>query len=243
MNTSFPLGTGAAGSIFDNSAAATNTIFGTVPAVDSRPSAPRPPAGVIPGQRVPSDAVDVESLTHIRAMVADPDVGSRESLSRTLLASGIGSVENTGDAAAAAELLAAAPGGDLLLVSLGFGAAASALVVAAKAAGWVRVIALAPVAEIGPVIDAVGAGAHGVLIGRRANPAASNLPSTIHDLSAREIEVLRLVADGRSNKWIGESLSLSALTVKSHLARIGRKLGTGDRAHMVALALRAGVIS
>ena len=33
-----------------------------------------------------------------------------------------------------------------------------------------------------------------------------------------------------------------ALTVKSHLARIARKLGTGDRAEMVALAMRAGVI-
>jgi DNA-binding CsgD family transcriptional regulator len=93
------------------------------------------------------------------------------------------------------------------------------------------------------VIDAVGAGVSGVLIGRRANPAAASIPSTIHDLSSREIEVIRLVADGRSNKWIGEQLSLSALTVKSHLARIGRKLGTGDRAHMVALAMRAGVIS
>ena len=38
------------------------------------------------------------------------------------------------------------------------------------------------------------------------------------------------------------SLGLSALTVKSHLARIARKLGTGDRAEMVALAMRAGVI-
>ncbi len=38
------------------------------------------------------------------------------------------------------------------------------------------------------------------------------------------------------------ALSLSALTVKSHLSRIGRKLGTGDRAQMVALAMRAGVI-
>ena len=109
--------------------------------------------------------------------------------------------------------------------------------------GWPRVIALAPTADIGPVIDAVGAGVSGVLIGRRANPAAASIPSTIHDLSSREIEVIRLVADGRSNKWIGEQLSLSALTVKSHLARIGRKLGTGDRAHMVALAMRAGVIS
>ena len=62
------------------------------------------------------------------------------------------------------------------------------------------------------------------------------------ELSAREVEVLQLVADGQSNKEIGEALSLSALTVKSHLSRIGRKLGTGDRAQMVALAMRAGVI-
>jgi hypothetical protein len=47
---------------------------------------------------------------------------------------------------------------------------------------------------------------------------------------------------GRSNKEIGDELSLYALTVKSHLVRIGRKLGTGDRAEMVALTMRTGVI-
>ena len=51
------------------------------------------------------------------------------------------------------------------------------------------------------------------------------------------------MAGGHSNRDIGGELSLSALTVKSHLARIARKLGTGDRAEMVAVALRAGVIS
>jgi DNA-binding NarL/FixJ family response regulator len=70
-------------------------------------------------------------------------------------------------------------------------------------------------------------------------PGTDNTP---RELSAREVEVLQLVADGQSNKEIGEALSLSALTVKSHLSRIGRKLGTGDRAQMVALAMRAGVI-
>ena len=64
----------------------------------------------------------------------------------------------------------------------------------------------------------------------------------VSELSGREVEVLRLVADGQSNKQIGDELGLSALTVKSHLARIARKLGTGDRAEMVALAMRAGVI-
>ena len=53
--------------------------------------------------------------------------------------------------------------------------------------------------------------------------------------------MLGLVACGRSNRDIGAELHLSALTVKSHLARIARKLGTGDRAEMVAVALRAGV--
>lgn len=58
------------------------------------------------------------------------------------------------------------------------------------------------------------------------------------ELTARELGVLRLVADGRSNRQIGDHLQLSALTVKSHLARISRKVGTGDRAEMVAYAMR-----
>ena len=73
-------------------------------------------------------------------------------------------------------------------------------------------------------------------------PASPGTDNTPRELSAREVEVLQLVADGQSNKEIGEALGLSALTVKSHLARIARKLGTGDRAEMVALAMRAGVI-
>ncbi|MEI4271448.1 response regulator transcription factor [Klenkia sp. LSe6-5] len=62
-------------------------------------------------------------------------------------------------------------------------------------------------------------------------------------LSAREVDILRLVAEGHTNKEIGDVVDLSALTVKSHLARIARKLGTGDRSHMVALGIRSGVIS
>jgi len=61
--------------------------------------------------------------------------------------------------------------------------------------------------------------------------------------SARERGILRLVAEGHTNKEIGAKVDLSALTVKSHLAHIARKLGTGDRAHMVALGIRSGVIN
>ncbi|WP_373696304.1 response regulator transcription factor [Actinomycetospora flava] len=61
-------------------------------------------------------------------------------------------------------------------------------------------------------------------------------------LSHRELQVLALVAEGRSNRQIGTALGLSPLTIKAHLYRIGKKLDSGDRAHMVALAMRAGVI-
>lgn len=61
-------------------------------------------------------------------------------------------------------------------------------------------------------------------------------------LSDREVEVLQLVADGLSNQEVGAQLGLSPLTVKSHLARIGVKLGTGDRTRMVVLTMRSGVV-
>jgi DNA-binding NarL/FixJ family response regulator len=72
-------------------------------------------------------------------------------------------------------------------------------------------------------------------------PGTTSAPA-YRELSGREVEVLRLVAEGQSNKAIGVAMGLSALTVKSHLARIARKLGTGDRAGMVAVALRTGII-
>jgi DNA-binding NarL/FixJ family response regulator len=71
----------------------------------------------------------------------------------------------------------------------------------------------------------------------------TGMEEAVGQLSARERGILRLVAEGHTNKEIGAKVDLSALTVKSHLARIARKLGTGDRAHMVALGIRSGVIN
>jgi DNA-binding NarL/FixJ family response regulator len=62
------------------------------------------------------------------------------------------------------------------------------------------------------------------------------------ELSHREVQVLRLAADGLGNAEIGQVLGLSALTVKSHLARISHRLHARDRAHMVLLAMRAGAV-
>ena len=62
------------------------------------------------------------------------------------------------------------------------------------------------------------------------------------DLSAREQEVLRHVANGLGNKEIAQALGRSADTVKSHLESIFEKLGARDRTHAVTIALQRGII-
>jgi len=62
-------------------------------------------------------------------------------------------------------------------------------------------------------------------------------------LSEREIEVLRLAAEGLSGPAIAERLVLSPATVKTHFEHIYVKLGVGDRAAAVAQALRTGLIA
>lgn len=114
-----------------------------------------------------------------------------------------------------------------------------------RSRGWNRGLVLSCLEDTYSVRAALSAGVRCFLVSRRAasatQPAAGS--SQGDRLSAREIQVLQHVGNGRSNKEIGASLGLSALTVKSHLARIARKLGTGDRAEMVMLALRTGAIS
>jgi len=61
-------------------------------------------------------------------------------------------------------------------------------------------------------------------------------------LSAREIDVLRLIAVGNSNKMIADQLSIGEATVKSHVANILSKLGANDRAHAVTIGLKRGMI-
>lgn len=61
-------------------------------------------------------------------------------------------------------------------------------------------------------------------------------------LTPREIEVLRLVAAGNANKEIGAQLSLTEVTVKSHVKNILAKLGANDRTHAVTIALKRGII-
>src|SRR5215813_12869261 len=62
------------------------------------------------------------------------------------------------------------------------------------------------------------------------------------DLSEREIEVLREVARGTSNKIIAAHLSISEATVKAHMQKIMVKLGASDRTHAVNIAMTRGFL-
>lgn len=77
-----------------------------------------------------------------------------------------------------------------------------------------------------------------VLDARSAAAVAARLrdPSPAEALSGREVEVLRLVAEGKSNPQIGKELFVAASTVKTHLDRAYAKLGVSDRAAAVARA-------
>ena len=61
-------------------------------------------------------------------------------------------------------------------------------------------------------------------------------------LSAREVEVLALVAAGNGNREIGEQLYIAEETVKVHLRNIREKLGAKDRTEAIAIAVRRGII-
>ncbi len=70
---------------------------------------------------------------------------------------------------------------------------------------------------------------------------APMLVSTPH-LSPRELDVLRLLAEGRTNRQMAADLGQAEATVKGYLRDLFEKLGASDRAHAVALALRSRLI-
>lgn len=76
-----------------------------------------------------------------------------------------------------------------------------------------------------------------------ATPNDESVPGTppVHGLSARETDVLRLLAEGRSNRAIAENLSLSERTVEHHVTHILAKLGLDSRTSAATFAIRNGL--
>ncbi|CAM5728845.1 MULTISPECIES: response regulator transcription factor [Streptomyces] len=67
-------------------------------------------------------------------------------------------------------------------------------------------------------------------------------PERLSELTGREREVMGLAAEGRSNTEIAEILTLSPLTVRTHIHRAMMKLGARDRAQLVVIAYQTGLV-
>jgi DNA-binding NarL/FixJ family response regulator len=134
----------------------------------------------------------------------------------------------------------AAAGGPPVLVLTTYDADADILrAIEAGASGYL--LKDAPAAELFAAVRAAAAG------GTPLSPSvASRLVRQVRapaePLSAREIDVLRLVARGASNREIARDLRISEATVKTHLLHLFEKLGVGDRTSAVTRALERGLI-
>jgi DNA-binding NarL/FixJ family response regulator len=111
----------------------------------------------------------------------------------------------------------------------------------------------------GAPLDSAQLSARGALasVGATARAGAAPLPTLVPQqrmdlpsggggrppaLTERELQVLRGMADGKSNAEIGRELFVSEDTVKTHARRLFRKLGARDRAHAVASGFRTGLV-
>lgn len=232
---------------------------------------PRLSAGHPTPVRVPAQGPATARVSGFTAMVVDDHPLVREAMVNRLRSMGARTVIEAASAAEARARAHASTPCDLCVLDLGLPDGSGLdLLADLKAAGWPRLVVLSAADDPYSVRAAFVAGAQGYLLksasagtvdngmrrvldgGVYADPGVASMlaaglrgtsvSSGVAEMSGREVEVLRLVSEGRSNKEVGDVLGLSALTVKSHLARIARKLGTGDRAEMVAMAMRAGVI-
>ncbi|MFI8529420.1 response regulator [Streptomyces aquilus] len=136
-------------------------------------------------------------------------------------------------------LASAAPGLPVVMLTSYSGRADVVRALEAGARGYV--LKAGPPDELFRAVRSADAGGIGLaaelvghLVGQVVSPAA--------ELTRRETEVVRLMADGHSNRSIALSLHLSEATIKTHLIRIYRKLGVDNRAAAVSEAMRRGLL-
>jgi len=126
-----------------------------------------------------------------------------------------------------------------------------------------RIIVLTTYSGDVQMVRAIKAGARGYLLKRQVPRELLDTIRAVHggqrrvpqelavelmdhrgdDLTPREIDVLRLIAGGNSNKAIADQLSIAEASVKSYVANILSKLAANDRAHAVSIGLKRGIIT
>jgi DNA-binding NarL/FixJ family response regulator len=107
-------------------------------------------------------------------------------------------------------------------------------------------------AQAGEILAAIEAAANGLaaidphelegLLAASPERSLDSAPPVSSSLTARELEVLRMLADGAANKTIAWKLGISEHTVKFHVASILGKLGAGSRTEAVAIGVRRGLV-
>lgn len=181
-----------------------------------------------PGIEVVGEAVDGEDAV-AQALALRPD----------LVVMDVRMPRLTGDEATA-HILRRAPDVRVLVLTTYESDASILSAIEAGASGYL--LKAAPAEELIAGVRSVAAGEVALspaiaaqLVARMQKPA----PAT---LTPRETEVLRLVAEGLSNRAIGERLFLGEATIKTHLLRTFEKLGVNDRTRAVTLAMERGLL-
>lgn len=105
---------------------------------------------------------------------------------------------------------------------------------AREAGVWDVVDKRTPLSDLLDIIRLAARGATRIVAAPKTSTNLLPLPS------GREIEVIHLIAQGRSNDEIGACLGISARTAESHLRRLFARYECSSRAHLVAVAMRAG---
>jgi len=209
-------------------------------------------------------------MTHpdqpIRVMIADDHPMMRDGIAATLRAQGgmdiVGLASN--GAEAIAQFARHRPDVTLMDLQMPVKDGLEAIVAIRAMLPDARIIVLTTFSGDARVTAALKAGAAGYLLKdvssaelahtvRHVYQGASVIAKVAQDevdghfpadkLSARELEVLRLAANGNSNRMIGAILTISEPTVKSHMSTVLVKLGASDRTHAVTLAIKRGYIT
>ena len=79
--------------------------------------------------------------------------------------------------------------------------------------------------------------------GAEVGPIRENLHRLDETLTTRELEMVQLIADGLTNREIGQRLSISEETVKVHIRHLFGRLQARSRAHAVAIGFRRGMVA